>query len=338
MCGKWGTIWAASNLSQKSDPVETNEGIVIRQYLGHYFVVIDGVAWDCALSSMLRKNLEYPEASAGSRRQRVQRVRKVKTKDPVVIGDLVRIDTGADYTGMIREVLPRRNKISRMGAGDSRREQLLAANIDRVLPVFAVATPTPDWNILDRMLAIAEWQELPVSICINKMDLETDPIRDITVIYEQAGYDIYYTSTESDLGKEQLEELLTTGTTLLMGQSGVGKSSLLNWLQPGLKLRTGEVSQAQGDGKHTTTHLELVSLAKGGLVGDIPGVKRFQLWGITPEDTPLLFREFAPYLGQCQFSDCLHIHEPRCSIKEAVDSGDISSLRYASYLRIRKDP
>jgi ribosome biogenesis GTPase len=315
-----------------------NKGIVIRQHLGHYFVVIDSEPWDCAISSRLRKNLEYPEASAGSRRQRVHRVRKVKIKDPVVIGDHVRIDRGNDYTGMIREVLPRRNKISRMGAGDSRREQLLAANIDRIVPVFAVAMPGPNWNILDRMLAIAEWQDLPAFICINKMDLETGPIREVTRIYERVGYPVFYTSTESDLGKEEFASLLKTGTTLLMGPSGVGKSSLLNWLQPGLELRTGEVSHATGDGRHTTTHLQLVSLNNGGLVGDIPGVKEFQLWGITADDTPPLFREFIPFLSQCRFSDCLHIHEPDCAVKEAVDSGDISYLRYESYLRIRGNP
>jgi ribosome biogenesis GTPase len=318
--------------------LETKQGTVIRQYLGHYFVVIDGKQWDCAVSSKLRKNLEYPEASSGSRRQRVQRVRKVKIKDPVVIGDHVIIDPGDDYTGMVREVLPRRNKISRMAAGDSRREQLLAANIDRVVPVFAVANPTPAWNMLDRMLAIAEWQDLPVSIVINKMDLETGSVRDITSIYERIGYSVSYTSTETDQGKDAVSALFGSGTSLLMGASGVGKSSLLNWLQPGLKLRTGEVSHVMGDGKHTTTHLQLVSLDGGGLVGDIPGVKEFKLWGIVPEDTPELFREFGPYIGQCKFSDCLHIHEPSCAIKEAVDAGDISDLRYQSYLRIRESP
>ena len=179
-----------------------NKGIVIRQHLGHYFVVIDSESWDCAISSRLRKNLEYPEASAGSRRPRVQRVGKVKIKDPVVIGDHVRIDRGDDYTGMIREVLPRRNKISRMGAGDSRIEQLLAANIDRILLVFSVAMPGPDWNILDRMLAIAEWQDLPAFICFNKMDLETDPIREVSEVYQRVGYPVCYTSTVSNLGKE----------------------------------------------------------------------------------------------------------------------------------------
>lgn len=315
-----------------------HQGIVVRQHLGHYFVDIDGEQWDCAISSRLRKQLEYPEASAGSRRQRVQRVRRVKITDPVVIGDRVEIDPGDDRTGMIREVLPRRNKISRRASGSARREQLLAANIDRVVPVFAVTDPVPDWNLLDRMLGVAEWQDLPVVICINKMDLEREPIRDVTSIYENAGYDVVYTSTETDLGKDAFRELLREGITLFTGPSGVGKSSLLNWLQPGLQLRTSEVSHVMGDGRHTTTHLELVSLDDGGLVGDIPGVKEFRLWDIEPEDTPELFREFARFLGECQFSDCSHVHEPNCAIKQAVEDGDISRLRYDSYVRLREDP
>lgn len=318
--------------------MKNTQGIVVRQYLGHYFVVIDGREWDCATSSRLRKQLEYPEASAGSRRRRVQRVRRTKVTDPVVIGDHVVIDPGDDYTGMIREVLPRRNKVSRKASGSGRKEQLLAANIDRIVPVFAVTNPTPDWNLLDRMLAIAEWQELPVTICINKMDLETTPIRDVTSIYERAGYTIVYTSTETDVGKDTFRDVLREGTTLFVGPSGVGKSSLLNWLQPGLQLRTSEVSHVMGDGRHTTTHLELVSLDDGGLVGDIPGVKEFRLWGIEPEDAPELFREFRPYLGGCQFSDCSHTHEPGCAIKTAVESADISRLRYESYIRLRDEP
>ena len=318
--------------------MEDTEGIVVRQHLGHYFVSIGEKQWDCAVSSRLRKQLEYPEASPGSRRRRVQRVRRVKVTDPVVIGDCVAIDKGEDLTGMIREVLPRRNKVSRRASGSGRKEQLLAANIDRLVTVFAVTDPVPDWNLLDRMLAIAEWQELPCTICINKMDLERSSVRDVTSIYESAGYRVVYTSTESDQGKDEFRELLSAGTTLFVGPSGVGKSSLLNWLQPGLQLRTNEVSHVMGDGRHTTTHLELVSLDSGGLVGDIPGVKEFRLWNIGQDDTPGLFREFSSYLGSCQFSDCSHIHEPNCAIKDAVEGGNISRLRYESYRRLREDP
>ena len=318
--------------------MKSTEGIVIRQHLGHYFVVIDEKQWDCALSSLLRKNLEYPEASPGSRRRRVQRVRKVRITDPVVIGDRVNIDLGDDWTGMIREVLPRRNKISRKASGSGRKEQLLAANIDRVMPIFALAEPRPDWNLLDRMLGIAAWQKLPATICINKMDLENEDIQDIISIYERIGYRVVCTSIISNAGKDEFRELLRDGTTLFMGSSGVGKSSLLNWLQPGLSIRTREVSHVKGDGRHTTTHLELISLEGGGLVGDIPGVKQFHLWDITPDDIPELFCEFAEYIGQCQFADCHHVQEPNCAIKRAVEDQRISRLRYDSYLRIRNDP
>ena len=228
--------------------------------------------------------------------------------------------------------------MSRKASGSSRKEQLLAANIDSIVPIFAVADPVPDWNLLDRILGIAEWQKLPVTICINKMDLERDPVREVTSIYERAGYRVVYTSAESDIGQDEFRELLRKGTTLFVGPSGVGKSSLLNWLQPGLALRTSEVSHVKGDGRHTTTHLELVSLEGGGLVGDIPGVKEFRLWDVMPEDTPELFREFVGYIGACQFSDCSHIHEPNCAIKDAVQAEHISRLRYESYLRMRSDP
>ena len=152
------------------------------------------------------------------------------------------------------------------------------------------------------------------------------------------GYRVIFTSTETDVGKDEFRQLLREGTALFVGPSGAGKSSLLNWLQPGLALRTAEVSHVRGGGRHTTTHLELISLDGGGLVGDIPGVKEFRLWNIKPEDTPKLFREVAGYLGGCQFSDCSHVHEPDCAIKNAVQTGHISHLRYESYLRVRKDP
>ena len=315
------------------------EGTVIRQHLGHYIVATGTDVIDCAISSRLRKQLQYPEASPGSRRRKVQAVRRIRVVDPVAIGDRVRFGRAEGDTGLIRQVLPRRNKISRRTSGTSNREQVLAANIDQALPVFSADEPLPDWDILDRMLAIAEWQEVPVTICFNKMDLECrQRDRETIDTYEQIGYPVVYTSVVSGLGREAFRELLSDCTSLFLGPSGAGKSSLLNWLQPGLHLRTGEISHVTGEGRHTTTHLELVELRDGGFVGDIPGVKEFRLWGITSEDVPELFREFQGRLGQCRFRDCSHVHEPGCAIKDALDSGDIHPRRYASYLRLRQSP
>jgi len=315
------------------------EGTVIRQHLGHYIVATGATVIDCAVSSRLRKQLQYPEASPGSRRRKVQAVRRIRVVDPVAIGDRVQYERAEGGTGLIREVLPRRNKISRRTSGTSNREQVIAANIDQVLPVFSVDEPSPDWDILDRMLAIAEWQEVPATICLNKMDLECrERDRGAIAVYEEIGYPVVYTSVVSGQGKEAFRELLANCTSLFLGPSGAGKSSLLNWLQPGLKLKTAEISHVTGEGRHTTTHLELVELLGGGFVGDIPGVKEFRLWGIAAEDVPELFREFQGRLGQCRFRDCSHVHEPGCAIKDALDSGDIHPRRYASYLRLRQSP
>ena len=311
------------------------QGTVIRQYRGHYYVAFDDRLIDCAISSRLRKNLTYPEADPGSRRRRVQRVRRVQVVDPVAIGDRVEFEESDNNTGRINEVLPRRNKISRRASGTGRKEQILAANIDQVIPMVSTAEPEPDWGLLDRMLALGEWQGIPAVICFNKIDLTTEEkARESIALYEQIGYEIIYTSTVSNLGKTSFQNLLQNRTSLLMGQSGIGKSSLLNWLQPGLELRTGEISAATGEGRHTTTHTELIALEGGGLVGDIPGVKELRFWGIESHELPDLYIEFRPYLGQCRFRDCTHIHEPGCALKEAVSAEEIPLPRYESYLRI----
>jgi ribosome biogenesis GTPase len=315
------------------------EGTITRQHLAHYFVATETDLIICALSSKLRKNLQYPEADAGSRRQRVQSVRRVSVIDPVTIGDRVIFDNDAENKGLIREVLPRRNKISRRAAGGAQKEQLLAANIDQVIPVFSAAQPEPEWEMLDRMLAIAEWQNVPPVICLNKVDLiSLSSAQKIMAPYEAIGYPVIYTSTVSDIGKEDFQTRLKDQTTLFMGPSGVGKSSLLNWLQPGLNLRIGEVNEATGEGRHTTTHTQLFTLEQGGLVGDIPGVREFYLWNITPDDIPHLFREFHPHLNQCRFRNCSHVHEPGCAVKQAVETGQIAPHRFASYLALRNNP
>jgi ribosome biogenesis GTPase / thiamine phosphate phosphatase len=312
------------------------QGTIIRQHLAHYIVAAETGQLTCALSSRLRKNLQYPEADAGSRRQRVQSVRRLQVVDPVAIGDRVVVDLGDDHHGMITEILPRKSKISRRASGGSKKEQLIATNIDQVMPIFTLAKPDPDWRLLDRMLAIAEWQEIPLVICFNKMDLVTETrALGETEIYRTIGYRTLFTSTVDDTGKEAFRESLQNHTTLFMGSSGVGKTSLLNWLQPGLKLRTGEISESSGDGRHTTTHTELVGLDAGGFVGDIPGVREFNLFGIQASDTPHLFREFFPFLGSCRFRDCSHTAEPGCAIKTAVEEGDITRPRYLSFLSIR---
>ncbi len=319
--------------------MEHTEGIVIREYRRHYHVATGNRVVDCAVSSKLRKQLQYPEAAPGSRRKRVQSVRRTRVVDPVAIGDRVRIDTGEGNTGLIREILPRRNKISRRASGSSKKEQILAANIDQLLPVFSVADPPPDWNMLDRMLAVAEWCEIPAAVCFNKLDLPCPAAFETSAsIYKRIGYPVVFTSIITDRGKEEFLSLLRGRISLFMGPSGVGKSSLLNWLQPGLELRTSEISETTGEGRHTTTHMELVELETGGMVGDLPGVREFHLWEIDPEEIDGLFREFLSLPGYCRFRNCTHVREPGCIVKHAVEEDIVSRQRYKSYLQLRRNP
>ena len=318
---------------EKSD----REGTVIRQNLGHYFVSANSKVIDCALSTLLRKQLQYPEASPGSRRRRVESVRSVRVVDPVAVGDRVHFEEGEGGTGMIHEVLPRRNKISRRASGTSRKEQILAANVDQLIPVFSADDPPADLDLLDRMLGIAEWQSVPAVVCFNKIDL-AETAKETMAMYEQVGYRVVYTSVISDQGKEPFQDLLKDRISLLMGPSGTGKSSLLNWIQPGLGLRTAEISKTTREGRHTTTHTELFEVTENGFAGDLPGAREFSLWDIQQEDVPLLFQEFGPLLGQCRFRDCSHVHEPECAIKKGVEEGQISRRRYSSYLRMRSKP
>ncbi len=323
----------------ETDTGAAREGTVIRTYLGHYIVTMGGEVYTCALSTRLRKQLTYPEASPGSRRRRVQSVRKVRVVDPVAIGDRVKFEPAAGGTGMVMEILPRTNRISRSAAGGSKREQILAANVDQTVAIISAAEPEPEWGLLDRMLAIAEWREVDAAIVYNKLDLADERTASGQMRrYEAIGYTVVRTSTIDDTGKDAFRALLASKVSLLMGTSGVGKSSLINWIQPGLKLRTGEVSEATGEGRHTTTHMELVELEGGGLVGDIPGIREFGLWQIEPEDVAALFREFGAHLGSCRFRDCRHLHEPECAIKQAVEDGEVDPLRYESYVRIRSKP
>ena len=319
--------------------MEHTEGIVIREHRRHYHVATGNRVVDCGISSKLRKQLQYPEAAPGSRRKRVQAVRRARVVDPVAIGDRVRIDTGDGNTGLIREILPRRNKISRRASGSSRKEQILAANIDQLLPVFSVAEPPPDWNMLDRMLAVAESCEIPAAICFNKLDLSCPAAFETSAsTYEQIGYPVVFTSIITDRGKEEFLSLLRSRISLFMGPSGVGKSSLLNWLQPGLELRTREISETTGAGRHTTSHTELVELETGGMVGDLPGVREFHLWEIDPEDIHGLFTEFRSLPGHCRFRNCTHVREPGCIVKDAVERDEVSRQRYESYLQLRRNP
>jgi ribosome biogenesis GTPase len=331
------------SLEETNHDDRAREGIVFRKSLGTYTVHSDGEIVQCAISSKLHKNLEYwwgvsksPEAHV-----RVKKVHDIREVDPVAIGDRVRFteeDGDGTCQGMIVQVLPRRNRLSRLATGHKPIEQVIVANVDQVMPVFAVRHPQPKWRQLDRYLAAAESAGIPAVVCITKSDLaqDDDNITGIAAIYENIGYRVLVTSTITGEGIPAFEQAIRGRITALIGKSGTGKTSLLNTVQPGLGLRVNEISKATGKGKHTTSGLEMFPLDGGGGVIDTPGMREFELW-YDPSEGGLasLFVEMRPYIGMCRFGlDCRHRYEPGCAIKEAVQSGKITEMRYDSYIHV----
>lgn len=255
--------------------------------------------------------------------------------DLVALGDRVVVQLVEEGRAVIEEIEPRERALSRRAPGGEV-EQVLVANPDQAVFVFSCADPDPNFRMLDRMLVSTEEQEIPAVICANKIDLvvSADARREFGE-YQDIGYAVYYTSAKTGRGVPKLRRALRDRLSVLAGPSGAGKSSLLNAIQPGLGLRTGEISDATGKGIHTTVYPHLLALDVGGYVADTPGLKAFALWDIEAEELDGYFPEFRPLVSECAFSDCTHTHEPECAIKAAVQHGRISPERYDSYLRIR---
>ena len=325
---------------------QDDTGVVFRKTTGHYTVHANGRDIDCVLSSLIRKQLIYPIADPTSLRHRVQEVREIDHVDPVAVGDRVRFipagDAGGDR-GMITEILPRLSKLSRPAAvpGHHAFEQVIVSNADLVIPVFAVADPTPKWGLLDRYLVSAESSKLPALIVITKLDLawKNKELDSDLEAYRLAGYPIQMVSANTGEGIAELKQTLQGKTSVLVGKSGVGKTSLLNAVQPGLGLRVKEVGKGeQGKGRHTTTHLEMFELDFGGTIVDTPGIREFGLWEVAGEELAYLFPEMANFVGQCKFGlSCRHDREPGCAIRKAVMAGEISPHRYKSYMNLRSE-
>ena len=324
-----------------SDSPDLLEGIVYRKSTGHYRVRTDGRFIDCSISTKLRRVLLYPIADPASITPRVMAVRQIDTVDPVAVGDLVRYIDAGDGSGLISEVAERRSRLVRLAAGKKPLKQVIVANLDQVVAVMAAAQPDPKWNLLDRYLVSAESLDLPVVIVITKADLLTDSQPDFhktLALYRELGYTVLLTSAAIGQGLPALQSLLHDRLSVLIGKSGVGKTSLLNALQPGLGLRVKAVSAKTGKGRHTTTSLEMVSLDHGGAVVDTPGMREFGVWGVTPEELAYFFPEMRPWIGLCRFGlSCSHSHEPGCAVKAAAYQGQIDPGRYESYLRLRED-
>ena len=322
---------------------ENDIGVVFRKTTGHYTVHTHGRELDCSLSSLIHKQLIFPTADPTSLRHVVQEVREINHVDPVAIGDRVRYVEAGDGRGVIVEILARDSKLSRPAPVPGQRvfEQVIVSNANLILPVFAVANPAPKWGLLDRYLVSAEAAEIPTLIVINKLDLawKNPGFDDEIGIYRRIGYPVLLVSASTGEGIEELKKALQGKQSVMVGKSGVGKTSLLNAIQPGLGLRVKAVSQGElGKGRHTTTHLEMFELEFGGALVDTPGIREFGLWDIAPDELAYFFPEIADYVGRCKFGlSCHHDQEPGCAIRKAVMAEAISPYRYQSYMNLRRE-
>ncbi len=263
--------------------------------------------------------------------------RERRKTDPVAVGDRVEITELGNGEGVIESVAPRRRALSREARGRTDVEHVILANPDQLIAVFAVTEPEPHPRMLDRFLLIAERAGIGSVVCVNKIDLDTSGEgRKLFDRYHEAGYPVIYCSADSGQGIDELREHLRGKISVLAGPSGVGKSSLLNQIDPTQDIRVGEVSDATGKGRHTTTATTIFRLAGETYIADTPGIRQLGLYGVVPEDLDQYFPEFRPWLNACYYRDCTHIDEPDCAIIEALDAGKINRERYESYRSLRQ--
>jgi ribosome biogenesis GTPase len=293
----------------------------------------------CRLGSVLRVqglvSLVRDEAGATFQcaTRRVLKTLATDQRHVVAAGDRVWIRPVSDSEGIIERIEPRHGVVSRMSRG---RQHVLVANVDQLVIVSSAAEPRLKPNLIDRLLVTSEKTGIRPILCINKIDL-VDPaeLMPLVGVYSQLGYDVILSSATTCIGVERLRARLAGAQSVVTGQSGVGKSSLLNAIEPGLDRRVQAVSDETEKGKHTTTTAELIPLSFGGYVVDTPGIRQFQLWDVIPEEVAGFFRDLRPYVSHCRFPNCTHTHEDDCAVKDAVADGWIDARRYESYVQIR---
>lgn len=302
----------------------TLDGRVVRAQSGFFVVETD----QGRITSVLRGRMRRERQVAGL----------------AALGDLVRVEvldrpagTAGALEGAIVEVLPRESALVRRAPGPKGAwaQDVVVANIDLLVPVFATQHPEPRLRMLDRFLALAEIDHVHSTIVLNKVDLGIPAsVAAAMEEYERIGYPVIRTSTKTGAGIESLREALAGRISAVVGPSGVGKSSLLNAVEPGLGQAVGKVSEAIHKGRHTTRVAELLPLSGGGLVADTPGLREIGLWEVDPGELEFAFVEFQDFLQDCRFYDCTHTHEPGCAVRAAVESGSVSPDRYESYVRM----
>ena len=297
------------------------EGIVIKS-TGSWYTVLDTSTGE----------------QARCRIRGVFRLRGSRTTNPVVVGDRVRAEIGQEEgDNVITDIRPRSNYIIRRASNLSKESHIIAANIDTAYLVVTLDFPATSTEFIDRFLVTAEAYHIPVVILLNKMDLFAAPeyreiIDEFSAIYRSAGYEVTEISATTGQGIDTLRQRMHGRTSLFSGNSGVGKSTLINAIEPGLHLKTGAISDYHHKGKHTTTFSEIFPLTGGGFLIDTPGIKGFGLVDIAPDELARYFPDLFRYAPHCQYYNCTHTHEPGCAVKAAVEDGRISAERYSSYL------
>lgn len=310
---------ARSKPKPKKQTERTVNGVVVRS-LGHHYEVecVDGLRL-CRVRGRLLQERE-------------------KDTTLVAVGDRVEVVPEGGKKGLIDAVAERDSVLSRQRPGATRpMEDVILANPDQVLVVFAAADPEPHLRMLDRFLIIAEANELPAIICVNKIDLSgLEAAKAIFGLYESLGYPMLYASVAQQTGLDDLHDLLDDQLTVVTGPSGVGKSALINALHPGLNLRVGDLREFEAKGKHTTRSAQLLRLPFGAetFIADTPGIRELGLYEIDPGSLAFYFVEMKPFIHDCRFPNCTHTHEPDCAVRAAMERGDISRERYESYLRV----
>jgi ribosome biogenesis GTPase len=284
------------------------QGKIIKGIAGFYYVYAqDGITYECRAKGIFRK----------------------ENKKPLVGDDVEIVVTHeADKEGNLIRIFPRKNELIRPAV----------ANVDQALVIFAVKDPEPNFMLLDRFLIMMEQQDVPVAVCFNKTDLVTqEEIQKLEQVYESCGYPVFLTSTLEGRGEEDIRQFLKGKTTVVAGPSGVGKSSITNLMQGEIEMETGEISRKLKRGRHTTRHSQIIPVADQTYLMDTPGFSSLYLFDMEEDNVKDYFPEFRKYEDQCRFLGCRHISEPDCAVKEALERGEVSRIRYENYLGVFKE-